>query len=88
MVDPERFNVPEPHHESNQAAMLWLFIGAILIIYGIIIFSTGLIHYLAHAPFHTVLENKQPDIIWGLVLFFAGLLFTLFNWRQVKKNKK
>lgn len=82
----------EPHtetpHDHHQASMLWMFIGAILVIYGVIIFITGLVHWINHEPFTTALAYLQPDIAWGVVLFIAGAIFLIFNWRHWKAWKQ
>ena len=74
-------------HEHQQGTLLWLFIGAIFVIYGIIIFITGLVHYIRHSLYSTALANLHPDMVWGTVLFIVGVLFVIFNWHHLKKNK-
>lgn len=74
-----------PHHT---ASLLWSFIGAILMIYGIIIFFSGLAHLLEHMPYTTKLANIHPDLIWGGVLFVFGIGFILINRWHIKKQKR
>jgi predicted metal-binding membrane protein len=77
--------IEEQHHTATS---LWLFIGAILMIYGVIIFATGIVHFMKHMPLTTTLESIHPDIIWGVVLFVAGSLFVFFNRKHIGKNSK
>ena len=53
---------------------LWTFVGAILLVYGIIIFSAG-IYYLYDPPVQTFLYNFNPSLWWGGILFILGLIF-------------
>lgn len=57
---------------------IWLFIGILLLIYGILIAGTGL-YELAVPPEHpVVLANLHAGIWWGGLLIAAGGFYT---WR-------
>jgi len=62
---------------------VWFFIGVILLIYGIMIFATG-IYELSHPP-ATVLANLHAPIWWGAVLTIAGAIYT-FSFRPKSKT--
>jgi len=64
---------------------IWLFIGAVLMIYGVLIFGTGMYHFMFHEPFHSKLAVMHPDMIWGGVMFVAGFLFLYFNVRRYQR---
>lgn len=78
-------NIQEENHAPS---LLWSFIGAALIIFGIIIFAEGLYRLLTHQPFHTALANLHPNIIWGIVMIVFGLLLYLLNLCYRKAHKK
>ncbi len=52
---------------------VWFFIGAILLIYGILIFVTGILEY--SNPADTVLANLHAPIWWGAILTAVGAIF-------------
>jgi type VI protein secretion system component VasF len=61
-----------------KAGMLpvWFFIGVIHLIYGVLIFITGL-YELSH-PVDTVLANLHAPIWWGA---FIGVVGAIYVWR-------
>lgn len=72
--------------ENQPAAIgIWLFIGLVLIVYGLIIFGTGFYHYITHQPFHSKLAFIHPDMVWGGVMFVAGFMFFYFNRRRYQR---
>ncbi len=52
---------------------VWFFIGVILLIYGIMIFASG-IYELSHPP-STVLANLHAPIWWGAILAIVGAVY-------------
>jgi hypothetical protein len=60
---------PEKHHMIP----VWFFIGVILVIYGVMIFATG-IHELSHPP-STVLANLHAPVWWGALLVVVGAIY-------------
>jgi hypothetical protein len=70
-------------HEENQIP-IWFFIGGLLLIYGIIIFATGL-YLWACPPAHPVeMFDKHPDVWWGVLLTVLGTFYTVryAPWRR------
>jgi polyferredoxin len=63
---------PEPH-EKHHMLPVWFFIGVILAIYGVLIFSTGIYEYSAVPP--TVLANLHAPIWWGALLIVVGVIY-------------
>jgi hypothetical protein len=64
---------------------VWFFIGALLLIYGVLILSSG-IYGLFVAPDHAVAMSRLHIGIWwgsGMVLFGAGYVI---RFRPKKKN--
>ncbi len=57
---------------------IWLFIGVMLLIYGILILGSG-IYDLFNPPEHTtiVMANLHAPIWWGALLLVLGLVYTI-----------
>ena len=56
--------------EEHRMIPVWFFVGVILLIYGVIIFGTG-VYELSH-PSPTVLGHLHPAIWWGALLAVIG----------------
>jgi hypothetical protein len=52
---------------------IWFFIGALLAVYGVLIFSAG-IYGLFHPP-HVALANLHAGVWWGALLVVIGLAY-------------
>lgn len=52
---------------------VWFFVGVILLIYGLIIFGTGIAEYSSPPP--TVLANTHPAVWWGALLTVIGGIY-------------
>jgi hypothetical protein len=62
---------------------IWYFVGLLLTIIGVIITLTGL-YYLVSPPEHqTVLGEMHPNIWWGAIILFAGILYLVFNRKKI-----
>jgi len=57
---------PEKHHMLP----VWFFIGAILLVYGVMIFGQGLLEY-SDPP----VANYHASVWWGIVLAIVGAIF-------------
>jgi hypothetical protein len=56
---------------------IWFFIGALLLVYGVLIMGDG-IYELSVPPAHpVVLANLHASIWWGAVLLAIGLFYTI-----------
>ncbi len=69
--DRPAIDLEPPHH--HHMIPVWFFVGVILLIYGIIIFCTGI--YEFHNPPPTVLANTHPAIWWGALLTVIGGIY-------------
>ncbi len=70
---------------NKQGISIWLFIGTLLLIYGVLILGAG-IHNLYHPPAQaTVLAELHPQLWWGVVLLVMGL-FYCWHFRPGKQK--
>jgi len=60
---------PEKHHMLP----VWLFVGIILLVYGLLILASG-IYELSHPP-ATVLSNLHAPVWWGALLGVIGAVY-------------
>ena len=62
--------------EHKPFISIWLFVGVLLLIYGVLIFGAG-IWDLSHPPERiTVLANLHAQIWWGALLVILGAVYT------------
>jgi len=71
-------------HRSDMIS-IWFFIGALLLLYGILILGAGL-HDLVAPPEHpVVLASLHANIWWGGLLILLGLIYTVkFSPKKTK----
>jgi len=61
---------------ENSRISIWFFIGAMLLIYGILIFSSGVINYFSPSPeSQVVLSHLHPAIWWGFLMTILGIVY-------------
>jgi hypothetical protein len=66
--------------EKDHQVPIWLFIGLLLAVYGVLILGAGLYGYF-NPPAHKVaLWHLHVDIIWGALLVVIGLAYTIRFW--------
>lgn len=58
---------------ARQMIPVWFFVGLLLLIYGILIFITGLVEW-SHPP-ATVLASLHAPVWWGGLLIIVGGAF-------------
>jgi hypothetical protein len=58
---------------------IWFFIGGIVLIYGMLIFSTGIYDWLVPPPADSRVElwDLHADVWWGILLLAIGLFYVL-----------
>jgi hypothetical protein len=63
---------------------IWFFIGALLLIYGVLILGAG-IYGLSHTP-QVRLANLHAGVWWGVLLVILGIVYTyaFFPGRKAK----
>lgn len=63
--------------EKHHIIPVWFFVGALLLVYGAIIFATG-IYEIANPPVNkVVLYDLRANVWWGAVLLILGVFFSL-----------
>jgi len=64
--------------EKHHIIPVWFFVGILLLVYGVLIFATG-IYELAHPPENKVqLYDLHASIWWGGLLVILGLIYSLY----------
>jgi FtsH-binding integral membrane protein len=67
---------------KHQIIQVWFFVGVLLLIYGVLIFVSGLAE-LSHPP-DTVLANLHAPVWWGALLIVLGGVYCMMF--RPKKN--
>jgi hypothetical protein len=65
-------------HTHHKMLSVWFFVGVLLLTYGVIILTVGLLDY--HQPSSVILARYHAPVWGGLLLIVVGLLFTIFSW--------
>jgi hypothetical protein len=74
-------------HESHQLP-IWLFIGALLGVYGLIILATGIVHWISPPANPMAMSQLHPDVWWGLLMTVIGLIYTVKYWPWKKSRRE
>jgi hypothetical protein len=61
--------------EKHHILPVWFFIGVLFLIYGGLIFASGLAEW--SSPPDTTLANLHAPVWWGGLIFLVGLVYTL-----------
>lgn len=59
--------------EKHQIIPVWFFVGLLLLIYGILIFISGLVEW--SSPLDVVLANLHAPVWWGGLLIVLGIVY-------------
>lgn len=70
--------------EHNAIIPVWLFVGIILFIYGILILGTGI--YEFSNPPDTVLAHLRAPLWWGGFMTIVGALYVYLFWPRKKRD--
>lgn len=74
-------------HHHHKMLSIWLFIGALLLVYGVIILAVSIAEY-AH-PVPVVLASRHLNLWEGLLLTSIGSVYTVrFRPRKSETKKK
>jgi hypothetical protein len=78
--------------ETKHFISIWFFIGALLLVYGILILGAA-VYGLSHPPeMHADLSGRMQHIVssagfwWGGLLIVLGAVYTYFNWPDNSKQ--
>jgi len=60
--------------ESEHQVPIWFFIGALLLLYGVVIFGVGLVHLVSPPPpqARVALFDLHADVWWGALMALTG----------------
>lgn len=61
--------------EKHHIIPVWFFVGVLFLIYGVLIFITGLTEWSHPAP--TVLADLHASVWWGALLTVLGAVYCL-----------
>lgn len=61
--------------EKHHIIPVWFFVGALLLIYGVLIFATGLME--VSSPPNIVLADLHAPIWWGALLTVIGAAYVI-----------
>jgi FtsH-binding integral membrane protein len=62
--------------EKHQIIQVWFFVGVLLLVYGFLIFVSGLAEW-SHPPETVHLANLHAPVWWGALLFLLGLIYCI-----------
>jgi len=69
--------------EKHRIIQVWFFVGVLLLVYGFLIFASGLAEW-SHPP-DTVLADLHAPVWWGGLLFVLGLIYCI-KFAPVRKS--
>ena len=61
--------------EKHHIIQVWFFVGVLLLVYGFLIFASGLAEW-SHPP-NTVLAELHAPVWWGALMFVLGLIYCI-----------
>ncbi|HWB84570.1 MAG TPA: hypothetical protein VG675_10550 [Bryobacteraceae bacterium] len=64
--------MPDKHFIS-----IWFFIGALLLVYGVLILASGIYDLANPASHPVVLANLHAAVWWGALLVVLGLIYVI-----------
>jgi hypothetical protein len=70
-------------HSEHHQVPIWFFIGAILLVYGVLIVATGIYTWAVPPEPRVDLYELHADVWWGFLLVIIGLFYCIrFNPRR------
>jgi len=74
--------------ESEHQVPIWFFVGALLLVYGIVIFCSGVYLYFVPPEHKVALFEYHADIWWGVFLAVLGAVYCakFHPWRKVEED--
>lgn len=68
---------------------IWFFIGALLTVYGLLIFGAGIYDLIVPGKHNVVLRELHAGVWWGALLIVVGLVYTIkFRPKKVDEPEK
>ncbi|MCU1269140.1 MAG: hypothetical protein JWN74_434 [Acidobacteriaceae bacterium] len=64
--------------EKHHIIPVWFFVGVLLLVYGVLIFISGLAEW-SHPP-DVVLAELHAPVWWGALLIALGTVYVLMFW--------
>lgn len=64
----------EKMSEKHQIIPVWFFVGVLLLIYGVLILVSGLLHW-SSPPEGVELTNLHAPVWWGALLTVLGVIY-------------
>ncbi len=76
--------------EKTHQLPIWLFIGGLLAVYGVIILVTGIVHWVNPPAKQMAMGELHPDVWWGALIAVIGLIYTVkyWPWKKPRPEKK
>jgi hypothetical protein len=71
--------------EQRTIIPVWLFVGIILLVYGILILGTG-IHEFSNPP-DVVLSRAHAPLWWGALMTVVGAIYSYLHWPRKKQQR-
>ena len=72
--------------EQTNQIPIWFFIGAVLLVYGILILGIGIFHLVYPPAQQLSLSELHPDIWWGGLLLVMGLGYCIKYWPSRRRS--
>jgi hypothetical protein len=73
--------------DTEHQVPIWFFVGGTLLIYGVIIFCTGLYEWVVPAAEPAMAMNYlHPSVWWGGVMAIVGALYVVRFWPWRKRD--
>lgn len=66
---------------EDEMFSIWALVGAILLVYGIIITGCG-VYYMINGLPPTVAGESNPSLWWGAIILVAGIIFTIIGRKK------
>jgi len=68
--------------EAHGRIPIWFFIGALLVVYGLMILAVGLYHLAVPPPLEARVKlfEYHADIWWGLLMTLVGAAYVVRFW--------
>ncbi len=71
-------------NSENQMLDIWFFVGIILTTFGVILFLAG-IYYIFNPNTELIFGHLNPNLWWGVIMIFSGIIFQLISYFKRKK---